>query len=284
MMEYYDEVFLNNCIIAEGRRRRPMIDTKSLECPFCFPHEGVVILENKYPIADYSTSPYGMHDVVVDTPLHHEAPKDFSVARWEELLIKMQQRWQEISKDNQVKFIQIFKNFGTCGGASISHSHWQILALSEVPQIVQHQYRQYNAKDMCYFCEQLKKIKALDYEMLETTHWVICSPKAPRFAYETLLIPKAHYQHYGQLPIHILKEVAPLLKKVMMAYDVLEPNCAYNICMMGGVLDVNLNYHFHIKVAMRLGNMAGFEVATGCFINMVSPQKAVVEMKKLLKE
>ena len=53
---------------------------------------------------------------------------------------------------------------------------------------------------------------------------------------------------------------------------------------MGGALDLNLDYHFHIKVAMRLGNMAGFELATGCFINMVSPEHAVAQMKKLLKE
>lgn len=282
MMEYYDEVFLNNCIIAEGRRKRPMIDAKSLECPFCFPHEGVVIWENKYPVASQMTMPYGQHDVVIDTPLHNESPKDFSLARWEEILFKIQRRWLELGQDEKIQFIQVFKNFGRCGGASISHSHWQILALSEVPQSVQHQYKQYNVKETCYLCETCKS--PMDYKILETQHFIVCSPKAPRFAYETLLIPKAHYQHYGELPEHILKEAALLLQKVIKAYDLLESDCAYNICMMGSALNQQLDYHFHIKVAMRLGNMAGFEVATGCFINMVSPMKATAEMKKLLKE
>lgn len=282
MMEYYDEILLNNCIIAEGRRTRPMINAKSLDCPFCFPHEGVVILGNKYPVASQSTTPYGIHDVVVDTPFHHEAPKDFSERHWEEILIKMQQRWHEVSKDDKVKFIQIFKNYGACGGASISHSHWQILALSKVPEAMKHQYIHYNATETCTLCQQLQT--GITYKIIETAHFVVCSPQAPRFAYEILLIPKHHYQHYGQLPLHILKEASHLLKRVLQAYDILEPNCAYNICMMSSALDVDLDYHFHIKIAMRLGNMAGFELATGCFINMVSPEHAVVEMKKLLKE
>ncbi len=284
MMEYYDEMLLNNCIIAEGRRTRPIIDAKSVDCPFCFLHEDVVILENKYPVADIFTEPYGIHDVVVDTPHHQESPKDFSELQWEEILIKMQQRWHDVSKDDKVKFIQIFKNYGIYGGASISHSHWQILALGKVPESIKHQYEHYNKQGNCYLCEQLRELEILGYSILETDNWIVCSPKAPRFAYELLFIPKVHYQHYGQLPVHILKEVAPLLKKVLIAYDMLESGCAYNICMMGGVLDLNLDYHFHIKIAMRLGNMAGFEVATGCFINMISPYKTVAEMKKLLKE
>nr|WP_302600281.1 DUF4931 domain-containing protein [uncultured Cellulosilyticum sp.] len=284
MMEYYDEILLNNCIIAEGRRRRPMIDEKALDCPFCFPHEGVVILENKYPVADAFTDPYGIHDVIVDTPYHHQAPKDFSKEQWEEILLKMQQRFHEVSKDDKVKFIQIFKNYGAHGGASISHSHWQILALSKVPEAMHHQYAHYQQSAGCYLCGQVEKAIALEYKIVETTNWIICSPKAPRFAYEIIMMPKQHYQHYGQLPEQLLKEVSHLLKKVLIAYDVLQPGCSYNICMMGGALDLNLDYHFHIKVAMRLGNMAGFELATGCFINMVSPEHAVAQMKKLLKE
>ena len=280
-MEYYDEYFLNNCIIAEGRRKRPMIDAQTLDCPFCFPHEGVVILRNKYPIADHETIPYGIHDVVIDTPHHLEAPKDFSIAQWEEILFKMQQRWHELSKDDKVKFIQIFKNYGKLGGASISHSHWQILALDKIPEAMLHQYEHFNAYPNCYLCEMLNKEK---YHMLETAHWIVCSPKAPRFAYETLIIPKIHYKHYGQIKENILKEVGSILKKILLAYDKLEPHCAYNICMMSGGLCSTLDYHFHIKVAMRIGNMAGFEVATGCFINMISPKTAVAQMKNLLKE
>ena len=283
-MEYYDKYFLQNCIIAEGRRKRPLINQKALDCPFCFPHDGVVILKNAYPVADEYTDLYGIHDVVVDTPFHQVVPKDFTDLQWEVLLLKMQQRWHVLSKDDKVKFIQIFKNSGTCGGASISHSHWQILALGKVPDAMQNLYQQYASYNMgrrCYLCDYLQNPT---YCILETTHWKIYSPKAPRFAYEILLIPKVHYHHYGEIPLVVLKEGAHLLKRVLVAYDLLEPHCAYNICMMSSDLEVTLDYHFHIKVVMRLGNMAGFEVATGCFINMVSPIHAVEKLRKLLKE
>ena len=283
-MKYYDPYFLENCMIAEGRRKRPHIDKNTQDCPFCLAQEGVIILDNAYPIADKTTKLYGRHDVVVDTPMHHALPKDFSEKCWEEILIKIHKRWQVLSQDEQVKFIQVFKNYGACGGASISHSHWQILALGSVPDAMQLQYQHYASYDMgkkCYLCTCLQ---STTYCILETTYWKIYSPKAPRFAYEVLLIPKVHYHHYGELPMAVLKEGASLLKRVLMAYDVLEPNCAYNICMMGSDLQVTTNYHFHIKVAMRLGNMAGFEVATGCFINMISPIHAVEKLRTLLKE
>lgn len=287
-MKDYNEYFLSNCIIAEHRRERPFISKDNSDCPFCLPHEKeafVRIVPNKYPVVDEKSSPYGIHDVVIDTPYHLQHPKDFSKAHWEALLVAMQQRWHELCKDDKVQFIQIFKNYGMAAGASISHSHSQILALENIPYGMTHQYIHYNMfkEEPCYLCH-LASQKESTYLIMENEAFIVIAPDTPVFAYETWLIPKKHHKHYGELSQEEVKSCGLLLKRLLEAYDLLEPDCAFNICFMSGGLHNTLDYHFYIKLVLRIGNIAGFEIATHCTFNMIHPKSQVKHLKNILKE
>lgn len=282
-MKKIKDLFLKDCIIAEGRKDRPFVHEKDPECPFCGYDQPMFILPNKYPVVSTLTALYGKHDVVVDTPHHLEHPKAISNENFQELMLMMHRRFMTLCEDTRLNFIQIFKNYGTLGGASISHSHWQIIATEKIPDGMQKQYEAYHQHEGCYLCDLLND-KTNSYKIDENDEWLILAASVPVCAYETWLVPKRHHKHFGELSEKELRSAGVLLKKLIAAYDQLEPHCAFNICMMSGGLHNTLDYHFHIKLMMRLGNFAGFELATHCNINMISPQTHIMRMKNILKE
>lgn len=284
-MDFYYEYFLNDCIIAEKRKKRPHISKEDTSCPFCnleTSEEDIYILPNKYPVVSEETALYGIHDVVIDTSSHFERPHEISIPRWEVLMMSIQKRWLELEAQERIHFIQVFKNEGKLAGASISHSHWQIIGLECVPEGMVHQFRHFNQSECCPICSIIRD--GTPYIILETADWLVMSPEQPIWAYETWLIPKKHYGHYGELLKAEVKACGGLMKKLLMAYNKLEPQCSFNICLMSSDLDHQIPYHFHIKLVMRIGSVAGFEIATHCHINMVHPTTYLDKMKKILKE
>lgn len=300
-MEDYEDYFLENCIIAEERKLRPTIGESQKACPFCKKNEELLenihievsveneeairIVANKYPIASEEGPIYGIHDVVIDTLNHVMHPKEFSIKHWCILLQAIQARWNELCKNSRIKFIQIFKNHGIKAGASIYHSHWQIIGLEELPYGMMHQYIHYNQRKTeieCYLCQEQNN-PIYEYLIKETDYWYIIAPPRPMFPYELWIIPKQHRKHYGELTEQELKDVGKVMKEVLGVYDYIVPNSAFNICFMSGGLECPLNYHFYIKTMLRKGTIAGFEIATHCAIGTKHPKKYSEEVRKLLR-
>lgn len=282
--------FEQESIVAIGREKRPFVSADDVQCPFCPQNkeslEKIIsedyengtlyarIVANKYPISSNEQA-NGIHDVIIDTEDHLERPKDFSIVHWEKLLIALWNRWLEIMAMQQMAFIQIFKNEGKAAGASISHSHWQLLALTSVPIKMLEQYKRY-ADDVCYLCQESNLDEG--FHVFETIYWKVWVPPHPEFNGEVWLIPKRHIAHYGKLHIQEIKDLGKLMKMVLNAYEKMMPNAAYNICFMSGDLNEKWQYHFHIKIVMRIGNIAGFEIATGCHILTKAPRAYADEL------
>lgn len=293
----YRNYFLSDSIIASHRSSRPLIGKQKGGCPFCRENEKqleeihdevwdeekllVRILANKYPAITRTGHYTGVHDVIVDTAHHLEHPKDFTVEHWKILLLAMQKRWHYLSQDNRNVFIQIFKNYGILAGASIYHSHWQLIALHQIPYGMEQQYVKYQKKGFCFFCS--KKYLEDGFLIYETDLWRLIAPSNPEYNYEVWAVPKQHRQHYGELTLQEIEEIGWLSKRLLMSYDQLVPEGAFNICMMSGDLRNKWQYHFHIKFMMRVGHIAGFEIATHCHIIMVDPRMYALKIKRLLE-
>ena len=293
----YRKYFASDSIIAPARISRPMIGKQEVTCPFCIGNEQelekiydevweenklfVRILANKYPVIGTIGDYTGVHDVIVDTENHLEHPKDFSARHWQVLLLTLQRRWQQLSDDEQNVFIQIFKNYGDLAGASIYHSHWQLLAMHQVPYSMMRQYELYERDEQCFLCQKVHLKEAII--VYETLLWQIIVPPSPEFNYEVWLIPKSHRQHYGELTRLEIEELGTLFKRLLMSYHEIMPDEAFNICMMSGDLKKVWHYHFHVKLMMRIGHIAGFEIATHCHIMMVDPKIYALKIKQLLE-
>lgn len=294
----YRNYFFYDSMVAPIRANRPMVAKANINCPFCKGHEDeleliydevweedkllVRILANKYPIIATQGTDAGGHDVIVDTADHLQHPSTFSLKHWKVLLLTMQKRWKALSENKQIAFIQIFKNHGTLAGASIHHSHWQLIAMTKVPLGMIDQYEKYQSQKICFLCEK----EYLDKGILikETIFWRLIVPETPEFNYEVWLVPKNHKQHFGELEERELEELGYLLKQVLMSYNHLFPNEAFNICMMSGDLKKQWHYHFYIRLMIRIGHIAGFEIATHSYVLIENPEQYALKIKQLLHE
>ncbi|MEG0325931.1 MAG: DUF4931 domain-containing protein [Cellulosilyticaceae bacterium] len=284
-----------SCIIAEDRKNRPFIGIEKNKCPFCVENEQMIeniwlesskdnefvarIVNNKYPICGVDEPLYGIHDVVIDTSWHTQDPKDFSITHWESIFLLMQNRWKDLKENPRIHFIQIFKNWGKNSGASIAHSHWQIVALEEIPVTMLKEYEY--SKESCVICQMMK---AIEHEniILESDQWFLIAPSAPQMLYETWIIPKKHLTNYEEIDGKEIKDLSEILSKLLKSYHLMKVDTAYNICIMSGRPNEKSQYHFYIKVIPRVGNFAGFELATGCSISIINPKQYAKEIADLV--
>ncbi len=295
-MYKYQENFSGETIIAPNRRKRPKIDKQTVDCPFCSYNidkinkkikevkldnmSYIYIVANKYPVVENEN--IGVHDVIIDTDKHDQQPKDFSLIHWTILLKLMRERWNDLVQDGRYEFIQIFKNNGRLAGASIFHSHWQLVALNKVPYTMIEKYSKYDKPNYCYLCEKEHlKESILIYE---TSRFEIIAPPKPEYYYEVWVVPKCHRHGYGDIIDDEIEELGFILKKILQAYDIIIPNIDYNICMMSGDISKKWRYHFHIRLMMRVSYVAGFEISTGCSILTIEPKTYALKIKQLLEE
>lgn len=295
-------------LYAENRKNRPYEfvhntqakHSDNTNCPFCGGHEAwttdavyqdgpdgawqMRVFPNMFPAVqeeagEVNAEPFyeqtagvGRHEVLVDTPDHNETIDRFSVEHLEEVLRVLQDRLNHFRKRGDTQYVQIFKNCGAAAGMSIRHSHWQVIGLPVVPRRAEMMAEKMQQAD-CLFCRMLAYEKEQGKRIVaETPHFVAFTPYAGRFAYELWLAPKAHQRDFGDMDAEQRRELASLFWAVLQKLIGIKEDLGYNICVMDGPR--NQDFHWHIEILPRIGGFAGFEYATDCFINMVSPERA----------
>ena len=78
----------------------------------------------------------GAHEVIIETPTHKENLADLPTKRVEDVLWAYRDRILDLKKDVRLRYILIFKNHGAAAGATLEHSHSQLIALPVVPTSV----------------------------------------------------------------------------------------------------------------------------------------------------
>lgn len=298
-MIFNQNKFGRSCIVANEREKRPFIGKEKKQCPFCKENDWMIdqvwlehkdkenldinirIVNNKYPLCDKGEELYGIHDVVIDTPIHNANPKDYSSEHWKALLTILQERWIMIKQDKRIEFIQIFKNYGERAGASINHSHWQIVALEAPPITMDIEYEK-SARG-CIVCEWLKQLNT-DSIIYQNKDWWIIAPDTPQMMYETWVVPKKHVSNYEQINFQMIESLSKVLKRIIGAYNQLNSEIHYNICWMSEKVNTENQYHFYIKIIPREGNFGGYELATGCSITTINPKVYAQILKKHIEE
>jgi UDPglucose--hexose-1-phosphate uridylyltransferase len=75
----------------------------------------------------------GAHEVIIETPDHSATLASLPPKRIEDVLWTFRDRILDLKKDRRFKYILIFKNHGEAAGASLEHSHSQLIALPILP-------------------------------------------------------------------------------------------------------------------------------------------------------
>ncbi len=229
----------------------------------------------------------GAHEVIIETPEHKMTLATLSVRAVEEVLWAYRDRILDLRKDRRFKYMLIFKNHGEAAGASLEHTHSQLIALPVVPKRVREEVdgarEHYNFKERCIFCDIIRQETESGIRMIaENQDFAALAPFAPRFPFEMWIIPKVHHSAFEESQKHELERLAGILKDMLMRLDKTLDYPAYNYIIHTSPMGESTEdyYHWHLEIMPKLTKVAGFEWGTGFYINPTPPE----ESAKFLRE
>jgi len=210
---------------------------------------------------------YGYHEVIAETNDDRQLwdlPKEDHVT----LLKLYRDRIQDIQKREHISYVSVFKNHGLEAGASLLHSHSQLVGVSLVPGLIHEKAN--HCENGCKYCRVLNIEKGSYRRCFENSTFVAFTPYASRFNLELWILPKGHKRGLHELSEEEFSELADILKKALGRLKTL--NTPYNFYLQHA--PPNRDFHFHIELTPRLIKWAGFEYSTGFYINPLSPEDA----------
>lgn len=230
----------------------------------------------------------GVHEVIIETPHHHENFDNLSIGNIVLILKTYRQRYLDLSKDKRIKYVLIFKNYGIDGGASLEHPHSQLIGTPIIPQRIKEELKgakeYFDLNRRCIFCDYIKQeVKSKDRLIKETEKYVAISPFAARFPFETWILPKYHHSSYEETSDNDILNLARIMKEILSKIKKKLNNPPYNFIIHTAPSkefstrecpDLDKKYHWHIEIIPRLTKIAGFEWGTGFYINTTSPEEA----------
>ncbi len=223
----------------------------------------------------------GVHEVIVESPEHVRSQTQVPLKQVREVMWAYRDRLLALKKDKRFLYGMIFKNVGKEGGASLYHSHSQLIAVPFVPVRIREEMRGskefYDYRGRCVFCDMIGDEKATGERVVEETEeFIAFEPFASRFPFETWILPKRHGSHFEDAGKAQFEDLGFILQRTLFRLEATLPGVSYNYILHTGAFDTEFleYYHWHIEVIPRLTKVAGFEWGTGVYINPVAPESA----------
>lgn len=230
----------------------------------------------------------GAHEVIVETPDHNQDIVDLPIRQVARVLYAYRDRITDLGRDPRFRYVMVFKNQGEAAGASLEHSHSQLIATPVVPKRVQEELdgsrKYFDYKERCIFCDIVRQERESgDRVVGETDNFICITPFAPRFPFECWLLPRFHSSSYVEMEGDRIEELAGLLNDVLRRLKSALDNPPYNYVLHTAPVlgDHGLHYHWHFEIIPKLTKVAGFEWGTGFYINPTSPEHAARYLREV---
>ena len=309
-------------------------------CPFCRGNEAMTpptvtaspetgewqvrVVENLYPVlGDESNSGnlvfglqqaidgYGRHEVIIDHPEHGIALHEMSEDHLFRLIGVYRDRIRTLYEaDTRIQYVLIFKNFGPAAGASIAHTHSQVIAMPVVPENVYNEVihsRQYFEKNrQCIFCSLIdealtfeakiydresgsvrRKIDVGQYVVERGEHFVAIKPFASRYEWEVHILPLQHASDFIGINDAQREDLSRVLKRAMARLDAVIGGAQYNFFLHSLPHNNDFShcqdsYHWHMEICPRTSIPTGFELGSGLFVSTISPEEAAEQLRAVV--
>jgi len=305
-------------IISTDRARRPsdfnrtrVASASNGNCPFCAGHEektppeilsyrengnghwNLRVVPNKFPalrveglldrqgegLYDRMTG-VGAHEVIIESPEHKVSLAELPEKRVEDLFWAFRDRILDLKRDSRLRYVLLFKNHGEAAGASLEHTHSQLIALPVVPIQVQEEIdggrRYYSFKERCVFCDIVRQDSTGARLILVTDEVLVLAPYAPRFPFETWILPRAHSSHFETAHSSLIQNLAWAVRATIRKLEKALEYPSYNFLIHTSRIQEGplAHYHWHLEIIPRLTRVAGFEWGAGFYINPTPPEES----------
>ncbi|HUR80758.1 MAG TPA: hypothetical protein VM733_08325 [Thermoanaerobaculia bacterium] len=250
-------------------RRSAFGDASAERCPFCAGNESdtpaeiarlgesvddpwrVRAFPNKYP-------PTAGSEVIVESPRHDGAFHDHA----EDAVRMYADRYRA---HGDAEYVALFKNEGARAGASIPHVHSQLIPLPFTPPRIERELRGFASR--CPLCDPEGHV----IRETDTLRWI--APHASSFAYQQWIVPKRHVCDLASFDDDELRDLAMLLADVSRtAFS------DYNWMFIN--FPRRGEAHCYVDVVPRLAALAGLELGTGTFVEIIDPADAARRLSR----
>jgi UDPglucose--hexose-1-phosphate uridylyltransferase len=230
---------LDSCPFDRGREDRTPPETLRLPAA----EEWIVrVVPNLYPALE-------RQEVVVHSPRHARSLAELEDAE----LDLVAEAWQRRRAAEPAGYVHALVNEGREAGASLAHSHSQLVWLPEAPPAV-----------------AVERGAPAGEVVLERDGLALLCPSASRLPYELAIAPLA--PEPDGLRSDLLAPALRLLSEAVRRLHRVEGPVPLNAWLHNGA-------HWHLELLPRLTVLAGLELGAGVFINPLPPEEAAARLK-----
>jgi UDPglucose--hexose-1-phosphate uridylyltransferase len=287
--------------------------TPDAHCPFCPGHEEetppaletygrhggwlVRVVPNLYPAFDgrgdfvvedlgpvFRRAPgTGIHEVLVLSPDHRSSWADLDDKQVGLVMAAVRDRLEDHAEQRSVRYTQTIVNHGREAGASLEHPHGQLLGIPFVPDELQAELG-HLASDAgaCLLCTAIAEEEAAAVRVVHADERVlVVCPFWSATPFEMLVLPRRHEAHLDGAAPGDLVAAGRALRDSLRALRGAVGDASYNVVFHTAPHHGDDPFHWHVHVLPRLTSQAGFEAGTGVHINIVAPEDAAEELRRV---
>jgi len=310
-------------IIATGRARRPESFAKeerikdaitSKDCPFCSKRilkKAITILNktndswfvlsmpNDFPafskgdrLNKRKQGPnrimdgIGYQEVIITAP-HKKQIAQFSKEEMKMVVDIYQKRYLDLIKRKFIKYVSIFHNHGKEAGASVAHSHSQLIAIPVIDPDLRDSLNGaesfYRKNGKCVYCTMINwDIKNKQRIIYQNEKFIVLCPFAPQVSFEVRIYPKEHQPYFEKITEKEKEFFADALQKALSKIYKGLKDPAYNFYFHTAPWGKGYeHYHWHLNILPKTSIWAGFELGAGIEISTIEPEKAAAFLRKI---
>ncbi|MCK9372337.1 MAG: galactose-1-phosphate uridylyltransferase [Sulfuricurvum sp.] len=238
----------------------------------------------------------GAHEVIIETPNHTASMDQYTIEEFENYIKTIIARMDDLKNDIRLEYIQVFKNCGKYGGASMPHPHSQIIATPFIPKNIKEQLKIQKS----YFLKHGRslmgdmveeEIRVNERVIYENGTFLVFTPYASAFPFEVMVAPKHSIAMMTELTQYQINDLslamAFLFKRLYRELGNFPFNLHFfNIPPMNNRNEPEFFYkmdeygRFFVRITPRIYQIGGFELSTGMHINPIAPELAAKRLKE----
>jgi len=221
----------------------------------------VRVVPNKFPA-------FEGQEVVIHGPHHATALADLAPG----VLETTAAAWLDRRRHHRAagaRHLLVAVNEGAAAGASLEHSHSQIVPFADPPPVIGRELEAFAAG--CPLCEPPSNVVYRENGLIS-----FCPPWA-RMPYETWIAPAAHQRRapFDGALAAALGDMATRYRRLLGA------ETAWNAIVHDAPLSGEAPFHWHLELLPRLTVAAAVELGAGIWVNVVEPERAAAELTEV---
>jgi len=178
-----------------------------------------------------------------------------------------------------IETVLVFRNHGSAAGASLRHSHSQLVAMPTIPPRLSHSLawalRHHKEAHECATCRELILELESNQRVVELTDdFAMLVPCAASGPFEQWIVPRRHQPSFLNVNSQERASLAGSVQRALRRLKTVAGDAACNVAIEPGSSDTayELAAHWSVRIVPAITTPGGFELLSGIRVNPSKPE------------